>query len=149
MKNNSLNSVGDSNISSISNSDYSETTDDISSSMMNSFENSNYTEKSPKVEIDSKKFENDQEINDKTSTTSSSISCEDCGKYFNRKQSLTIHIDSVHKGIKYSCDSCEKSYTQKAVLNRHMKTLHDGGISSKFKQESKNGLTSFRDDTVS
>ena len=142
MKNNSLNSVGDSNISSISNGDYSETTDDM---MMNSFENSN-TEKC-QVELDSKKFENDLEINDDRSTTLS-ISCEDCGKSFKGKQSLKFHIDSVHKGIKYSCESCGKSYTQKAVLNRHVKTLH-GGISTKFKQdESKNGLISFGDNDV-
>ena len=126
MKNNSLNSVGDSNISSISNGDYSETTDDM---MMNSFENSN-TEKC-QVELDSKKFENDLEINDDRSTTLS-ISCEDCGKSFKGKQSLKFHIDSVHKGIKYSCESCGKSYTQKAVLNRHVKTLH-GGIFTTFR----------------
>ena len=135
LKNNSLNSVGDSNISSIS------TSDDNSERMMNdSFEYSN----TEKIQVDSKKFEN--EINEKT--PSKSISCQDCGKTFKGKQSLKFHIDTIHKGIKYSCNSCGKSYTQKAVLKRHVKTFHNGGKSSKFKQdndESKNNLDSFGD----
>ena len=62
--------------------------------------------------------------------------CDVCNKLFKSKQTLKVHNDSIHRGIKFSCETCGKSFTQKSAVKVHMKNLH--GISSKSKHENDN-----------
>ena len=41
------------------------------------------------------------------------------------KSQLTIHINSVHKGIKYKCDQCDKEFTTSAHRCVHIKSVHE------------------------
>ena len=56
------------------------------------------------------------------------FSCKDCNKcglkiWRKSEQSLTYHIDLVHKGFK-KCDSCGKSFGTSRNLNRHFNIFH-------------------------
>ena len=64
-------------------------------------------------------------VHEETKPSQETNNCDKCNKSFKSRQSLNIHHDAVHKGIKYSCKSCGKSLTQKSALNRHMKTEHN------------------------
>ena len=80
--------------------------------------------------------------------------CQDCGKIFNKRQSLwqhtktnhggkkhacdkcdyqastqqhlTVHTQSMHDGVKYPCDQCGKQFTQKSHMKIHMQSFHEG-----------------------
>ena len=49
--------------------------------------------------------------------------CEECGKLFNSKKSLYLHMRNDHQG-ECKCVICIKTFTQKNNLERHMKTIH-------------------------
>ncbi len=52
--------------------------------------------------------------------------CEICGKAFNRRTRLDLHVKYVHEGAKpFDCEKCGKSFIRKEDLARH-EILHSG-----------------------
>ena len=52
--------------------------------------------------------------------------CEHCGKAFNRRSRLKMHVKYIHEGAKpYECDKCTKTFVRKEDLSRHS-ILHTG-----------------------
>ena len=50
------------------------------------------------------------------------IKCKDCGKEFNKRADLKLHIRDVHTGNCFSCPTCDKVFKQIRNMNRHHKT---------------------------
>ena len=51
--------------------------------------------------------------------------CTECAKSFDRKRSLEIHVNGVHKKLTpFPCQECKKSFTAKGHLNRHISLVH-------------------------
>ena len=47
-----------------------------------------------------------------------------------QKQSLKIHQQSKHEGVRYVCNQCEYSATTRGDLKRHQESLHEGVLYS-------------------
>ncbi|XP_062245813.1 gastrula zinc finger protein XlCGF57.1-like [Platichthys flesus] len=69
---------------------------------------------------------NKQPLSDMTCKTGKkAFSCSECGKIFNQKCILTIHM-RIHTGEKpFSCSECVKIFNQKSDLTVHMR-IHTG-----------------------
>ena len=52
--------------------------------------------------------------------------CQHCDKAYTKNSHLNIHIQSVHKGVKFVCDQCSKQFSEKCSLRRHILTQHEG-----------------------
>jgi len=50
--------------------------------------------------------------------------CDQCDYIANKKNNLTVHRDSVHKGVSYSCDQCDYNAPIKANFKLHMELIH-------------------------
>ena len=51
--------------------------------------------------------------------------CEVCGKVFNRKGSLEMHM-VTHSNVRdFACNQCVSNFSRKKDLARHMKEIHD------------------------
>ena len=61
--------------------------------------------------------ENDSSEND--------FKCHECQKQFANKQSLNIHISSVHERKKYECPQCKKQFTQQCNVTTHISNVHE------------------------
>ena len=46
-------------------------------------------------------------------------------KYFKVKRKLTMHIKSVHNGIKYKCDHCDNEFADFVSRYLHIKSIHE------------------------
>ena len=55
-------------------------------------------------------------------------SCEQCDYTCTVKDSLKQHIMSVHNGETFICTHCEKEFNWKSDMNRHIKTFHSGEV---------------------
>ena len=51
--------------------------------------------------------------------------CPYCEKFFQSKQSASIHVRSVHTEPKYSCNHCETVFRRPCLLRNHVKIVHD------------------------
>ena len=51
--------------------------------------------------------------------------CNICSKNYKSKRTLTLHIQSVHKGLKYPCDQCVYQALSKANLWTHIRSVHE------------------------
>ena len=49
------------------------------------------------------------------------IKCKDCGKEFNKRADLKLHIRDIHTGKSFSCPTCDKVFKQIRNMNRHHK----------------------------
>ena len=49
-----------------------------------------------------------------------------CDKAYTKNSHLNIHIQSVHKGVKFACDQCSKQFSEKCSLRRHILSEHEG-----------------------
>ena len=50
--------------------------------------------------------------------------CNQCNKQFAYRQSLNLHVKSLHEELSYKCDDCDKSFNIKGNLIRHKKNQH-------------------------
>ncbi|XP_037543729.1 zinc finger protein 660-like [Nematolebias whitei] len=71
------------------------------------------------------KDSSDSGSDEKIQSRQKSFSCDDCGKRFNRRDHLNIHM-IIHTGQKpFACDVCKQSFGHKSHLNRHTR-IHTG-----------------------
>ena len=53
--------------------------------------------------------------------------CEFCFKNYSHKETLKLHIKSVHEGFKkHKCDLCDKTFVQVSHQKEHIKRVHEG-----------------------
>ena len=52
--------------------------------------------------------------------------CNNCHSVYLNRTSLSYHIRSVHKGVRYNCNKCDSKFTQQSNLTIHMKSVHGG-----------------------
>lgn len=53
------------------------------------------------------------------------VDCTDCGKQFKFRQSLYVHIKSVHEKLKAACEYCDKVFSKPSHKKRHIKSAHE------------------------
>ena len=81
------------------------------------------------IEIDPEEFFNYSSTEEILKYVNERVKCEICDKTYASKQSLSIHIKSVHQKIKDNiCKFCEKAYSRNYDLQIHMKIVHKEGI---------------------
>ena len=51
--------------------------------------------------------------------------CDICSKSYKSNKSLTQHIQSVHRRLKFPCIQCDKQFTQKSFVKRHVKSSQE------------------------
>jgi uncharacterized C2H2 Zn-finger protein len=49
--------------------------------------------------------------------------CEQCDKYYNRKDILVRHV-KVHSGTRFTCGECPATFRHRDYLTRHVKIKH-------------------------
>ena len=52
--------------------------------------------------------------------------CNQCKKSFKTKGELTIHIQSLHMGVRYPCNQCDYEAKDKSRLKIHTQSVHEG-----------------------
>ena len=65
-----------------------------------------------------------KEINSKDNLPTTMTKCNYCEKVL-RKTALYIHIQSMHKKVRFPCDKCKYQATQKSHLNIHIQAVHE------------------------
>ena len=50
------------------------------------------------------------------------VNCE--GKSYASKRELIVHINSVHRKIKYKCDQCDSQFSRRSYIIEHKKSVH-------------------------
>ncbi len=64
------------------------------------------------------------EIKNGTSSKKYLTKCRVCDKTFNRKDSLVLHLRTVHlKERRFKCDICQEGFTSNKDLSRHSGTI--------------------------
>ncbi|KAL7676786.1 hypothetical protein ACOME3_003036, partial [Neoechinorhynchus agilis] len=55
----------------------------------------------------------------------SAYNCTICSKAFTRKDTLDVHLKTVHEGIRpFACPMCEYKASQGSLLRNHIKSIH-------------------------
>lgn len=52
------------------------------------------------------------------------VSCSLCGKTLKNRNSLRVHLVTLHNDASFTCDSCGKSFKYKKSLSQHMQKNH-------------------------
>ena len=62
----------------------------------------------------------------KAKETSEPLICADCGKIYQNKQSLRVHVDHFHnqQDLTFRCNQCENVYNSQAKLKEHIRYKH-------------------------
>ena len=62
----------------------------------------------------------------KVKETSEPLICADCGKIYQNKQSLRVHVDHFHnqQDLTFRCNQCENVYNSQAKLKEHIRYKH-------------------------
>ena len=65
------------------------------------------------------------------------IKCKDCGKEFNKRADLNLHIRDVHTDKNFPCPLCDKVFKQMRNMNRHKKkcNLKENGSNKEMREE--------------
>ena len=50
--------------------------------------------------------------------------CNECDYKTNHRKNLVVHINNIHKGIKFACNQCDYQATTNSHLNGHIKAQH-------------------------
>ena len=79
----------------------------------------NYFKERSDFEIHLCKKQNSQKI------INTNCKCDQCGKFFSKKENLKYHIKHTHDKVTYKCKICDKSFIDKRVLARHMDKYHE------------------------
>jgi len=67
-----------------------------------------------------------QIIPDNLQKTKTLFPCNQCDSKYFRIDSLRIHIENKHEGIRYGCNLCNFKSTQKSGLKLHIQSIHEG-----------------------
>ena len=51
--------------------------------------------------------------------------CPECGKIIKVKGKLSVHIKTIHKGLKYKCAHCDKEFSNTGSRFTHIKSVHE------------------------
>ena len=67
---------------------------------------------------------NGPEVNDSKASEEKPFGCSDCPKSFKHSTHLGRHKASTHSGVSITCDECGKQFSRRDKLNVHIKTFH-------------------------
>ena len=54
------------------------------------------------------------------------FSCNQCDAKYLNKRSVSVHIRTIHEGVKFTCEQCDKVFARKYTLACHVKSKHLG-----------------------
>lgn len=57
--------------------------------------------------------------------TDAGVSCDKCGKKFNKLDHLKAHYLAAHTENKFECRQCGRCFSYKSALDRHIKVVHE------------------------
>lgn len=58
-------------------------------------------------------------------SNSPTFPCPTCGKEFNSKDTLDLHMKVIHQGIRLPCPHCDKEFSYQTSLKQHIQSVHD------------------------
>ena len=65
------------------------------------------------------------------SSTEPSFQCEECTKVYRTKGALKLHIESVHRGVRFPCPHCPPDsvlLSNRQALERHVRNVHEVAV---------------------
>ena len=79
------------------------------------------------LELKTHIFKNHDIMKNIRQTADGGYECDRCGKYFNDRKHLRIHIYHIHEGRKdYKCETCGKSFQTNQSKRKHIQIIHEG-----------------------
>ena len=61
------------------------------------------------------------------------LKCSECFKSYKSIRNLKLHMDAIHRKVKYKCHICEKEFSYKTALDRHNERLHSDAVKNLIK----------------
>ena len=89
----------------------------------------NYVESrfSSPLELKTHIFKNHDIMKNIRQTADGGYDCDRCGKYFNDRKNLKVHIYNIHEGRRdYKCETCGKSFQTAQSKRKHVQIIHEG-----------------------